>query len=180
MQERPIVVRFVRRDTKIAMMKKKKTLRNIDRYRNTFVEDDLIPNMLRVLKLDEQVKRVWTIDGSFHCIVMSNRKARRLGLIRQSTQSLSNGCSRTVSLYSRNSWYVFVPLWKKSWSRTVVLRWHARNALVHLPVMMSATPPKATMSSISTHDAFISVPMHPRNDISVCIIPGCNTSDVQQ
>ena len=105
---------------------------------------------------------------------------RRLGLISLYTQSLSNGCSRTASLYSRNSWYVLVPRWKKSWRRTVVMRWHARNALVHLPVMMSATPPKATMSSISTHDAFISVPMHPRNDISVCIIPGCNTSDVQQ
>ena len=26
--------------------------------------------MVRALKLDEQVKRVWTIDGSFHCIVM--------------------------------------------------------------------------------------------------------------
>ena len=62
----------------------------------------------------------------------------------------------------------------------IVMRWHARNALVHLPVMMSATPPKATMSSISTHYAFISVPLHPRNDISVCIIPGCNNCDVQQ
>ena len=26
--------------------------------------------MLRALKKDEEVKRVWTIDGSFHCIVM--------------------------------------------------------------------------------------------------------------
>ena len=26
--------------------------------------------MLRALKHDEEVKRVWTIDGSFHCIVM--------------------------------------------------------------------------------------------------------------
>ena len=35
-----------------------------------------------------------------------------------------------------------------------------------LPVMMPSTPPKAAVSSISTSDAFISVPMHPRNDIS--------------
>ena len=73
MKERPIIVRFVRRDTKTALMKKKKTLRNIDHHRNTFVNDDLTPlrsKMLRALKLDEQVKRVWTIDGSFHCIVM--------------------------------------------------------------------------------------------------------------
>ena len=26
--------------------------------------------LISYLKLDEQVKRVWTIDGSFHCIVM--------------------------------------------------------------------------------------------------------------
>ena len=26
------------------------------------------------------------------------------------------------------------------WSSTVVIRWHARNALVHLPMMMPATP----------------------------------------
>ena len=73
MQERPIIVRFVRRDTKIDMMRKKKTLRTIDQYRNTFVNDDLTPlrsKMLRALKHDEEVKRVWTIDGSFHCIVM--------------------------------------------------------------------------------------------------------------
>ena len=73
MQERPIIVRFVRRDTKIDMMRKKKTLRTIDRYHNTFVNDDLTPlrsKMLRALKHDEEVKHVWTIDGSFHCIVM--------------------------------------------------------------------------------------------------------------
>ena len=37
------------------------------------VNDDLAPlrsKMLRALNLDDQVKRVWTIDGSFHCIVM--------------------------------------------------------------------------------------------------------------
>ena len=39
----PIIVRFVRRDTKTALMKKKKTLRTIDHHRNTFVNDDLTP-----------------------------------------------------------------------------------------------------------------------------------------
>ena len=65
MQERPIIVRFVRRDTKTDMMRKKKTLRTIDRYRNP-----LRSKMLRALKHDEEVEHVWTIDGSFHCIVM--------------------------------------------------------------------------------------------------------------
>ena len=111
----------------------------------------------------------------------SNCKARRVGLIRQSTQSLPTGCSLTASKYSLSSCYVLAPIWKKSWSSTVVMRRYARSALVHdLPVMMPATPPKAAVSSTSIPDAFISVPMHPRNDISVCIIPGCSTRDFQQ
>ena len=45
MQERPIIVRFVRRDKKIEIMRlrKKKTLRTIDSHRNTFINDDLTP-----------------------------------------------------------------------------------------------------------------------------------------
>ena len=56
-------------------------------------------------------------------------------------------------------------LWNKSWRNIVVLRRLARSALVHdLPVMMPATPLNVAVSITSTHDAFISVPMHPRND----------------
>ncbi len=47
MQDRPIIVRFVRRDTKIDIMGKKKTLRTIDRYRNTFVNGHLTPYVAR-------------------------------------------------------------------------------------------------------------------------------------
>ena len=53
----------------------KKTLRSIDRYRHTYVNDDLIPlrrRMLLTLKNDDEVKRVWMIDGIFHCIVVEN------------------------------------------------------------------------------------------------------------
>ena len=75
MSERPIIVKFVRRNTKTALMTNKKTLRSIDRYRHTYVNDDLTPlrsRMLRTLKNDDEVKRVWTIDGIFHCIVVEN------------------------------------------------------------------------------------------------------------
>ena len=75
MSERPIIVKFVRRNTKTALMTNKKTLRTIDRYRHTYVNDDLTPlrsRMLRTLKNDDEVKRVWTIDGIFHCIVVEN------------------------------------------------------------------------------------------------------------
>ena len=56
-------------------MTNKKTLRSIDRYRHTYVNDDLTPlrsRMLRTLKNDDELKRVWTIDGIFHCIVVEN------------------------------------------------------------------------------------------------------------
>ena len=43
MSERPIIVKFVRRNTKTALMTNKKTLRTIDRYRHTYVNDDLTP-----------------------------------------------------------------------------------------------------------------------------------------
>ena len=65
----------MRRNTKTALMTNKKTLRSIDRYRHTYVNDDLTPlrsRMLRTLKNDDEVKRVWTIDGIFHCIVVEN------------------------------------------------------------------------------------------------------------
>ena len=75
MSERPIIVKFVRIITKTAHMTYTKTLRSIDRYRHTYVNDDLTPlrsRMLRTLKNDDEVKRVWTIDGIFHCIVVEN------------------------------------------------------------------------------------------------------------
>ena len=75
LKDRPIIVKFVRRSTKTNIMKSKKALRAIDAYHQTFVNDDLTPlraRMLRAIKNDGDVKRVWTIDGSFHCIITEN------------------------------------------------------------------------------------------------------------
>ena len=75
MKERPIIVKFVRRNTKTALMMNKKTLRTIDRYRHIYINDDLTPlrsRMLRTLQNDDEVKRVWTIDGNFNCVVVEN------------------------------------------------------------------------------------------------------------
>ena len=60
---------------KTELMMNKKSLRTIDRYRHIYVNDDLTPlqtRMLRTLQNDNEVKRVWTIDGNFHCIVVEN------------------------------------------------------------------------------------------------------------
>ena len=75
MKERPIIVKFVRRNTKTALMMNKETFRTIDRYRHIYINDDLTPlrsRMLRTLQNDDEVKRVWTIDGNFNCVVVEN------------------------------------------------------------------------------------------------------------
>ena len=57
------------------------------------VNDDLAPlrsKMLRALKLDEQVKRVWTIDGSFHCIVMEGNVEVKKMLEKMENSGLSS------------------------------------------------------------------------------------------
>ena len=75
LSECPIIIKFVRRNTKTALMTNKKMLRTIERYRHIYVNDDITPlrsRMLRTLKNDDEVKRVWTIDGNFHCIVVEN------------------------------------------------------------------------------------------------------------
>ena len=75
MKERPIIVKLVRRNTKTALMMNKKTLRTIDRYRHIYINDDLTPlrsRMLRTLQNDDEVKRVWTIDGNFNCVIVEN------------------------------------------------------------------------------------------------------------
>lgn len=68
---KPLIVKFVRHDTKVAIMQKKKQLKNKEGYRNVFIDDDLTPlrnKMLRELKRDETVKRCWSIDGRIFCI----------------------------------------------------------------------------------------------------------------
>ena len=75
MKERPIIVKFVRRNMKTALMMNKKTLRTIDRYRHIYINDNLTPlrsRMLRTLQNDDEVKRVWTIDVNFNCVVVEN------------------------------------------------------------------------------------------------------------
>ena len=73
MKERPIIVKFVGRNTKTALMMNKKTLRTIHRYRHIYINDDLTPlrsRMLRTLQNDDEVKRLRTIDGN--CVVVEN------------------------------------------------------------------------------------------------------------
>ena len=71
---KPIIVKFVRRDTKTTLMKSKRRLRDIDR-KGVFLNDDLTPfraKLTRVLRNDPTIGNVWTIDGRIFCITTEN------------------------------------------------------------------------------------------------------------
>ena len=63
---RPIIAKFVRRDTKTAIMRNKSNLKGLDGYKSVFVNDDLTTmrsKLVYELKRDESVTRVWTMNG---------------------------------------------------------------------------------------------------------------------
>ena len=68
---RPIIAKFVRRDTDTTTMRCKKNLRGLSGYRSVFVKDDLTTlrsKLVYELKRDKTIKRVWAIDGRIMCI----------------------------------------------------------------------------------------------------------------
>ena len=72
---RPIIAKFVRRDTKTAIMRRKKNMRGQSGYISVFVNDDLTTlrsKLVYELKRDKTIKRVWTIDGRIMCIQEEN------------------------------------------------------------------------------------------------------------
>ena len=72
---RPIIPKFVHRDTKTAIMRCKKNTRGLSGYRSVFVNDDLTTlrsKLVYELKRDTTIKRVWTIDGRIVCIQEEN------------------------------------------------------------------------------------------------------------
>ena len=74
---RPIIAKFVRRDTKTAIMRNKRNLKGLDGYKSVFVNYDLTTmrsKLVYELKRDESVTRVWTMNGKIMCIQVENGK----------------------------------------------------------------------------------------------------------
>ena len=68
---RPIIAKFVRRDTKTRMMRAKKELRGLNGCRNGCINDDLTSLRSRLvyeLKRDDTIKSVRKIEGRIMCI----------------------------------------------------------------------------------------------------------------
>ena len=71
MKPRPIIAKFVRRDTKTAIMRNKSNLKGLDGYKSVFVNDDLTnmwSKLVYELKRDDSVTRVCTMNGKIMCI----------------------------------------------------------------------------------------------------------------
>ena len=69
---RPIIAKFVRRDTKSLIMKNKKNLNSNPQYKQVYINDDftqLRGKLIRAMKDDDKILKVWTIDGKIFCIV---------------------------------------------------------------------------------------------------------------
>lgn len=73
-QPRPVILRFLRREMKTKLMQgKKKKLRKNSNLRNIYITDDLTQirnKIVRSLRDDPDVQRVWTIDGKINCITL--------------------------------------------------------------------------------------------------------------
>ena len=72
---RPILAKFVRRECKSQMMYRKKNLRQVEAYRNVYVQEDLTKARSKLvfeLKRASDVKRVWTVNGRIVCLIEIN------------------------------------------------------------------------------------------------------------
>ena len=80
---RPVIVKFVRRSTKVEMLRAKKKLKNVDGRSQVFVEEDLTPlrsRMMRAVRQDPATKSAWSIDGKIFCIFRKNGKEEKISV----------------------------------------------------------------------------------------------------
>ena len=72
---RPILAKFVRREFTSQIMYRKKNLREVEAYRNVYVQEDLTKARSKLvfeLKRASDVKRVWTVNGRIVCLIDIN------------------------------------------------------------------------------------------------------------
>ena len=74
---RPIIVKMVRREKKVDVMKAKKRLRELNDRKDIFIVEDLTQlrvKLVRELRKEPRVEKVWTIDGKVFCLVKDGAK----------------------------------------------------------------------------------------------------------
>ena len=66
---RPVVARFVRRDTRTTLLRKKKELKDTE-FKDVMLSEHLAPSrakLLQVIKRDDDTEKVWTMDCKIYC-----------------------------------------------------------------------------------------------------------------
>ena len=69
---KPMIVKFVRRDTKTNLMKNKQKLKNVAARKGVYISDDLTPlraKLVREMKNDAGIKSVWTTGGRINGVL---------------------------------------------------------------------------------------------------------------
>ena len=67
---RPIVVKFVRRDTKTQMLIKKRALKSKEHRKDVYIDEHLSPlrsKMIKAMRKDETLEYVWCREGKLMC-----------------------------------------------------------------------------------------------------------------
>lgn len=75
----PVIVRFVRKEMKIELMRAKKVLKA--KKKQIFIDEDLTPlraRMYHSLRKDPDISAVWTRDGRLHCIATTGGKEKKV------------------------------------------------------------------------------------------------------
>lgn len=78
---RPTIVKFVRRTTKANLMQSKQKLKGNPQYKDVFIVDDLTSlrsKILRELKEDPNILRVWSRDGKIHCVIEVDKREEKV------------------------------------------------------------------------------------------------------
>ena len=79
-RHRPIIVKFVRREQKVQLLRNKRRLREQDQLRGIYIEEDLTAQrakLFHAIRRAEGTKKVWTIDGRIHCVIAKNGKEEK-------------------------------------------------------------------------------------------------------
>ena len=96
-ENRPILVKLTRQNTRTKIFKAKKELRN--KENKIFINEDLTPNIasffkkVRDLKKDKLIKRTWTVNGKVYYIPNNANQDDKPKLIEKDTEEIRKASS---------------------------------------------------------------------------------------
>ena len=80
-RDKPVIVRFSRRIKKIDLLRKKRTLSQINGFGDVNIFEDLSTarvNFLRIMKTDERIQSTWTREGTIYFIWKEDQRIYKI------------------------------------------------------------------------------------------------------